>query len=107
MTRDNPADPSKSEREQVLATVAAILREVIGEAWVQDLAIGPETSFAQDLELESIEFVSLAERLQATYGKRVDFVGWLASKELDQIIELRVGQVVEFISQCLSSSATA
>jgi len=96
-------DPSP---EQVLPTVATLLREVIGEAWVKDFAIGMETSFNQDLELESIEFVALAEKLQTTYGRKVDFAGWLSGMELDQIINLRVGQVVEFITRCLTSSAT-
>jgi acyl carrier protein len=91
----------------VLHTLQSILREVIGEAWAQDLDITRETSFNQDLELESIEFVALAERLQAEYGRGVDFTGWLSEMELSQIIALRVGDVVEFIESCLSSSKTA
>ena len=101
------APPSAVLKEEVLSTVAGILREVIGEAWIRDFEIGPQTSFSQDLELESIEFVALAEKLQARYGRRVDFAGWLSGMELDQIIDLRVGQVVEFIAGCLCSSATA
>ncbi len=95
-----------SERE-VLEKVARMIREVIGEDWVEDVPIELGTSFARDLELESIEFVALAEKLQAAYGGRVDFAGWLSTMDLDQIIGLRVGQVVEFIARCLSSSATA
>ena len=91
----------------VLERLAAILREVIGEAWAEDVPIGLETSFNRDLELESIEFVSLSERLQNEYGRRVDFAGWLADMELDQIIGLSVGQVVDFICRCLSSNVTA
>jgi acyl carrier protein len=94
-------------REQVLERLSAMLREVIGEAWAEDVEIGPETSFNSDLELESIEFVSLSERLQGEYGRKVDFAGWLADMELDQIIHLRVGQVVDFICTCLTSNATA
>lgn len=90
-------------REEVLATVARMLREVIGEAWAHDAPINMMTSFSGDLELESIEFVALAEKLQETYGKRVDFAGWLAEKELGDIIGLSVGEVVEFIGSCLSS----
>jgi acyl carrier protein len=92
--------------EAVLDTLAGLLREVIGEGWVDDLEIGRATSFAKDLELESIEFVALAERLQTVYGERVDFAGWLADKELDQIIGLSVGEVVDFVCRCLSSAPT-
>ena len=60
------------------------------------------TSFNGDLELESIEFVALAERLQQHYGAQVDFVGWISAKELDAIIGLTVGELVEFIASCRS-----
>ena len=52
-----------SEHDATLETVAAIIREVIGEEWAEEVEISRETSFAEDLELESIEFVALAERL--------------------------------------------
>lgn len=93
--------------EVVLEQLAVMLRGVIGEAWAEDVPITLETSFSQDLELESIELVALAEQLQATYGSRVDFAGWVAGKELGDIIGLRVGQVVEFIVSCLSPLETA
>jgi acyl carrier protein len=88
--------------EQILAQVATILREVVGEEWVAEASIAMDTSFSQDLELESIEFVALAEKLRARYGAQVDFVGWLSEMELDEIIALRVGELVEFIVRCLS-----
>ncbi len=95
------------DNDTVLATVAAMVREVIGEEWADDVVISMDTSFAGDLELESIEFVALAERLKATYGKRVDFPKWLASMDLKQIIGLNVGALVEFIVRCLSNSTAA
>ena len=103
----NPKPGVDAAPAAVLERLAAILREVIGEAWADDVPISAETSFNRDLELESIEFVSLSERLQTEYGRKVDFAGWLADMELDQIIHLRVGQVVDFICKCLSSNATA
>jgi acyl carrier protein len=87
-------------REEVLATVARLIAEVVGEEWMEDRAITLETSFEKDLELESIEFVALAEKLQERYGKGVDFVGWLSGKELDEIIGFTVGELVEFIVRC-------
>jgi acyl carrier protein len=90
----------RGSREEILGQVAQLIREVVGEAWIEEKAIGMETSFGQDLELESIEFVALGERLQGHFGPAVDFVGWLSGKELDQILALRVGDLVEFIAQC-------
>ena len=86
----------------ILARVSQAIRDVIGEDWIQDETIEMNTSFANDLELESIEFVALAERLQNEFGERVDFVAWLSTMELDAIIGLSVGDVVEFIASCLS-----
>jgi acyl carrier protein len=94
-------------KDDVLAKLSTILREVIGEEWATDVEIGRETSFNKDLELESIEFVALAERLQLAFGKQVDFTAWLADMELEQIIGLKVGEVVDFVHRCLSSSAAA
>ena len=94
-------------KSDVLDGVARIIREVIGEGWAEDVAIEMETSFAQDLELESIEFVALAEKLKAEYGRTVDFAAWLASMELSQILALKVGQLVEFIERCTTERATA
>lgn len=81
----------------ILATVERLVTEVAGD---EILLAGPltlATSFNGDLELESIEFVALAEKLQQHYGDRVDFVGWISTKELDQIIALTVGDLVDFI----------
>ena len=93
--------------ESTLATLARMIQEVIGEDWDPDQEITAETSFSEDLELESIEFVALAEKLQAHYGDKLDFVSWLSDKELDEIIQLRVGDVAEFIDSCLRSEPTA
>jgi len=84
--------------QEILGEVAAIIREVIGEEWADDVAIGMETSFA-DLELESIEIVALGEGIQNRYPA-VDFASWLSGMELEDVITLRVGQVVEHVAQC-------
>jgi acyl carrier protein len=93
--------------EAVLSEVAGMVREVIGEEWAEDVPITMATSFARDLELESIEFVALAEQLKERFGRSVDFAGWLAGMELNQIIELKVGELVEFIVGCLKQRASS
>jgi acyl carrier protein len=85
-------------RTSVLADVERILAEVIGEDLLLEGPLTMETSFDEDLQLESIEFVALSERLLVTYGESVDFVGWLAELELDEIIALTVGQLVDFVA---------
>jgi acyl carrier protein len=87
-------------KQEILETVERMIVEIAGD---EILLAGPltmETSFNADLELESIEFVALAEKLQAHYGAEVDFDGWISAKELDQIIALTVGELVELIASC-------
>ena len=93
--------------QEVLVDVAHMIREVIAEEWAESVAIGMDTSFAKDLELESIEFVALAELLGTKYGKKINLAGWLGAKDLEEILALRVGQLVEFIVQCTSRPTTA
>ena len=96
-----PSPDSSSGSAEVLAQVRQMIGEIIGQTVdLNDREISMETSFSKDLELESIEFVVLSEKLQSKYGKNIDFSIWLAGKELDEIINLRVKDVVGFISEC-------
>ena len=87
---------------EILRTVEHLLITVVGDELTLAGPITMTTSFNTDLELESIEFVALAEQLQLHYGAGVDFVGWISGKQLDEIIGLTVGQLVEFIAACPS-----
>ena len=99
--------PETVTNEAVLADLERMLIEVIGEDLLLDGPLTMETSFDQDLQLESIEFVALSEKLLETYGEQVDFVSWLAEMELDDIIALTVGQLVEFVAANASASPQA
>lgn len=92
------------DEERILAEVSRMLVEIIGEDYVIDLDIGMGTSFNADLELESIEFVRLAAKLTEHYGERVNFVAFLADKEIDEIIGLTVGSLVRHVADCLAPS---
>ena len=97
--------PETVTPESVLAQLEEMLVEVIGDDLLLDGPLTMETSFDQDLQLESIEFVALSEKLLETYGEQVDFVSWLAEMELDDIIALTVGQLVEFVAANASTQA--
>jgi acyl carrier protein len=84
--------------DQILADVRALLIDIIGKEYAIGLNIGMDTSFETDLQLESIEFVKLATLLNERYGNRVDFVAFLAAKELDEIIQMTVGELVTYIA---------
>ncbi len=91
-----------NDATQILATVEELISEVVGDELLLDGPMTMDTSFSSDLELESIEFVALAELLQNRYGGDLNFVDWLSNKELDEIIALKVGDLVTFIETCRS-----
>lgn len=104
--RANGADPGtpsvgaatpEIDADAVLAVVTELLAEVIGEDYVAEIEIGADTSFHEDLDIESIEFVALGEALEERYGDRVDFPAWIADMEVDDIIAMTVGQLVDHI----------
>ena len=88
------------QQQKILDSVSVVIAEVIGDELELEGPITMTTSFNRDLELESIEFVALADGLQEVYGEQLDFVEWLSDKELDEIIALDVGALVEFIIRC-------
>jgi acyl carrier protein len=90
------------DTEAIVQTIARLVHEVIGEDVDVDLDITADSSFSEDIELESIEFVALGEQLQLTYGERIDLVGWFGELDLDEIIDLTVGELADFIAACLA-----
>jgi acyl carrier protein len=86
----------------VLETVSRLVAELLDDDEIASGDVTMETSFSDDLEMASILFVVLAERLTEIYGDRVDFVGWVADRDLDELMDLRVGELVEHIASCLT-----
>ncbi|MDQ1357727.1 MAG: acyl carrier protein [Acidimicrobiaceae bacterium] len=91
------------DADTILADITQMLGQVIGEDYLLEVDVTMDTAFSGDLELESIEFVALAGLMKEHYGAAVDFVGFLAGKDLHEIIALRVGQVVDHIRLCLEA----
>ena len=82
----------------ILDAVAGDIRAVLGEEWASEVDISLDTSFADDLEIESVEMVALSERLQERYGESIDLAVWLADKNMDELITLKVGDLVEHLA---------
>lgn len=73
------------------------ITEVIGEEFVEEMDIDLNSSFTKDLEMDSIEIVSFSEKIKAHYGDQIDFTGWLSNMDLDQLINLNLGMIVNYI----------
>lgn len=86
-----------------LNTITGLIREAVNEDWIEDFEITEDTKFNEDLELESIELAVIAEKIQQHYGKTIDFNQWLSGLDLDQMINLSVGQLATFVGQQVST----
>lgn len=94
-------------QESVLATVTRLIRSIVDEGGdpgsddVLDLEIGMRSRLSDDLMLESIDLVTLSEKLALTYGDRVNIAEFLIDMDLDEAIGLTVGRLVEYVIRCL------
>ena len=93
--------------ESVHKTVTGTIIDVVGQEFYEECEVGLDSTFAEDIELESMEMMEIAERLMVTYEGRVDFVAWFADMELEEIIDLTLGQVIDFIVKSLESTEAA
>ncbi|GAB3726062.1 phosphopantetheine-binding protein [Amycolatopsis oliviviridis] len=90
--------------ETVLADIAVMLRELLEEYGLDDAEIGRDTKFHDDLELESVDLVTLSGRLREHYGDKVNFAEFIAERELDEIIALTVGELVDHVVTSLRAA---
>jgi acyl carrier protein len=81
----------------VLAQLGGMLRELLEEYGLDDAEITMDTTFHDDLELESVDLVALSGQLREHYGERVNFATFIAERDLDEIIALTVGELVRYI----------
>ncbi|MEU7424711.1 MULTISPECIES: acyl carrier protein [unclassified Streptomyces] len=89
--------PAQPTADTVLADVTGMLRTVLAEYGDDDVVIGMSTTFNRDLELESIDLVTLSGLMEERYAGRVNLAEFLAGMEFDEIIELTVGRLVEYV----------
>ncbi|MDQ1287103.1 MAG: acyl carrier protein [Actinomycetota bacterium] len=86
--------------DAVLTEVASMIIKILDGYGADDLGIGMETSFHDDLEMESIDLVTLAGMLTRTYGADVNLAEYLADKDLDEVIDLTIGDIVTYVVGC-------
>ncbi|MGW7019627.1 phosphopantetheine-binding protein [Streptomyces decoyicus] len=97
------ADPFPERTRTILAEITDMLVRVVGDELLVVGEITPATTFNDDLALESIEFVALAELLQQRYGSSVDLLGLLAEKDIDQILAMTVGELAVHIDRATAA----
>ncbi|MFD9333112.1 acyl carrier protein [Streptomyces sp. NPDC060028] len=88
----------------ILSEITGMLVEIIGDEFLLSEEVTMKTTFNDDLALESIEFVALAELLHHRYGAGVDLMGFLSEKDMDGILAMSVGELVTHIGRITHAS---
>lgn len=103
MTTSRPGMSEGADEAQVLAELTSMIRQVLDGYELEEGEVTMRTRFGSDLELESIDLVALAGLLEERYGRAVNFAEFVAGMELEEIIDLDVGRLVEHICLCLEA----
>ena len=86
----------------VFDTVADLLAPLVGDLTVLNIQITPDSAFHDDLQLESIDLVTFAGILAEHFGQDVNLAEFLAQKDLDEVIGLRVGDIADYVADRLA-----
>jgi len=89
-----------ADKTAIRADIEAMLRAVLGD-FGTDLPIELDSTFREDLGMESLDVVSLAGRLQSRYGDSVNFAQFVAGLDVSSMAELEVGDLVDFVTRSL------
>jgi acyl carrier protein len=97
---DQLIQETKLNNEEIFIVLNQFITEVIGEEFVEEMDITPASSFTKDLEMDSIEIVAFSEKVKAHFGENIDFTGWLSNMDLDEIIQLKLEDIINYIREC-------
>ena len=100
---DTIAKNRQLTNDEIFDLMKQFITEVIGEEFVEEMDITPKSSFTKDLEMDSIEIVSFSEKIKTHFGEQIDFTGWLPAMDLDQLINLNLEMIINYIHECQSS----
>ena len=76
------------------------LAAATGDESLLSAGIIAATRLEGDLRLDSLDLAALGALLRDRYGTAVDLVGYVAGLDIDEIIELTVGDVTDYVNRC-------
>ncbi|MDR3087835.1 MAG: hypothetical protein LBU45_07810 [Azoarcus sp.] len=90
------------DREAIFLRLKEILTEIIGPDAAEIVGIREDSSFARDLEMDSIQIIAFAEQANALYGERFNFFEWVSKQPLKKLFGLTVGDIAALIAKGVS-----
>ena len=77
-----------------------ILAAVSGEGPAWASAVTPDSRLEGDLRMESMELAALDDALRTRYGAHIDLEAFIADLEMDELIGLKVADVLAYLASC-------
>lgn len=90
-------------REQITADLTKLFNETMGD-WEYSGEITPETRIFADLGLESIDLVALGGAIEEHYRRTFPFAQWLTQLRDQQVDDVRVKDVIQFLHEKLQDA---
>jgi pimeloyl-ACP methyl ester carboxylesterase len=92
-----------ADRTKILEEVNKLLT-AISSSVLPGEQISEDTRIAEDLELQSLGFANLSGRIQTRYGAEANLVPFFASRAEGPFTNLRVGELVDYLTSVLSGA---
>ena len=89
-------------REQIAADLEKIFTDTMGD-WEYSGEITPETRLFNDLGLESVDLVAVGGAIEEHYRRTFPFAQWLNQMRDQQVEDIRVNDVIQFLYDNLNS----
>jgi len=91
-------DLNGKRQEAIFLQLKEIIVEIIGADAAEIVGVHPHSAFVGNLEMDSIQIVAFAGKVNELYGSRINFIAWLSRKPVRQLARLRVGDVAAYIA---------
>ncbi len=89
--------PQSTSPAAVLDELHIMVAKVLDLDDPGDIEFAPDMSLTGDLGLESIDLVTIGALLTERYGDEMNLAAFLAEMDIDDVIKLSVGSLVDFV----------
>jgi acyl carrier protein len=84
--------------DEVIAELIGIVNQVLGPDMAMILEVRADSSFVRDLEMDSIQIVAVAQKLQERYGVQNDLMSWLSKQSLRHLMTMTLADVAAHVA---------
>ena len=88
---------SHSDTMATMAILKDCIEKIVGPEFIDKSQILPNSKISEDLKMDRFDISQLREEILLNFGKEFDLFGYFYHLDIDQIIDLTVDDVIQFI----------